>query len=467
MKKFLIVGLGGRSRMFLKAFSEKYSENCKIVGICDNNQGRAKLAQKLFAPILSDTKVYGGSEFDQAIVDSKPDAVIVCTKDSVHDDYICRSLNAGCDVITEKPLTIDEKKCQRIIDTVNESGKSVLVTFNYRYSPPRTQIKDILMKGAIGKVLSVEFQWLLDTHHGADYFRRWHRNKKNSGGLIVHKSTHHFDLVNWWIDSIPISVFAEGDKLFYNQKQASYYDLANRSYRCATCESAHKCNFFLDIKSFDVMKELYWDCEKYDGYIRDKCVFGNGIDIEDSLNVLVRYKSGVMLNYSLNAFSPWEGYNVAFNGTKGRLEHHCQESSYINGSGQGEGFAQPNNTTIKVFPHFRTAYEVEVKTGTGNHGGGDDIMLDHIFLPDSKPDRYNRTATHLWGLYSVLIGIAANKSIKTGQKVVIDTLVHGLEQPVRHDTELGGKIKHVKDSLRILNGIRQEANLPPSVEAPM
>jgi hypothetical protein len=67
----------------------------------------------------------------------------------------------------------------------------------------------------------------------------------------------------------------------------------------------------------------------------------------------------------------------------------------------------------------------------------------------------------------VLIGIAANKSIKTGQKVVIDTLVHGLEQPVRHDTELGGKIKHVKDSLRILNGIRQEANLPPSVDAPM
>ena len=52
------------------------------------------------------------------------------------------------------------------------------------------------MSGVIGNVVSVDFHWLLDTRHGADYFRRWHRNKRNSGGLLVHKATHHFDLVN-------------------------------------------------------------------------------------------------------------------------------------------------------------------------------------------------------------------------------------------------------------------------------
>ena len=46
-------------------------------------------------------------------------------------------------------------------------------------------------------------EWLLDTRHGADYFRRWHRNKNNSGGLMVHKATHHFDLVNWWMIPTP------------------------------------------------------------------------------------------------------------------------------------------------------------------------------------------------------------------------------------------------------------------------
>ena len=49
----------------------------------------------------------------------------------------------------------------------------------------------------------MHFEWALDTVHGADYFRRWHREKKNSGGLLVHKSSHHFDLVNWWLGDVP------------------------------------------------------------------------------------------------------------------------------------------------------------------------------------------------------------------------------------------------------------------------
>ena len=101
-------------------------------------------------------------DFENMVKENRPDAVIVCTKDCMHDVYICKALEMGCDVITEKPMTTDEKKCQRIIDTVKKTGKKVRVTFNYRYSPPRTQIKKMLLDGIIGKVLSVEFQWLLD-----------------------------------------------------------------------------------------------------------------------------------------------------------------------------------------------------------------------------------------------------------------------------------------------------------------
>jgi predicted dehydrogenase len=78
------------------------------------------------------------------------------------------------------------------------------VTFNYRYSPFRSQVKELLMSGEIGDVLSVDFHWLLNTVHGADYFRRWHSNKAISGGLMVHKATHHFDLVNWWLSDMPV-----------------------------------------------------------------------------------------------------------------------------------------------------------------------------------------------------------------------------------------------------------------------
>ena len=61
----------------------------------------------------------------------------------------------------------------------------------------------------------MHFEWLLDTAHGADYFRRWHRLKDVSGGLLVHKSTHHFDLVNWWLADVPTRVYASGGLKFY------------------------------------------------------------------------------------------------------------------------------------------------------------------------------------------------------------------------------------------------------------
>ena len=140
-----------------------------------------------------------------------------------------RALDAGCDCITEKPLTTTPEKAQRILDACKRNNRHVRVLFNYRYSPPRTQIKDLLMSGAIGDVLSVDFHWLLNTSHGADYFRRWHSQKEISGGLMVHKATHHFDLVNWWLGSDPEIVMAYGKKEFYTPAMAKRMGLAEPS----------------------------------------------------------------------------------------------------------------------------------------------------------------------------------------------------------------------------------------------
>ena len=111
--------------------------------------------------------------------------------DRTHHLYIIRAMELDRDVITGKPLTIDVEKCRAILDAVNRTGRKPTVTFNYRYAPIRAKVKELLIAGAIGDVKSVHFEWLLDTNHGADYFRRWHREKRNSGGLMVYKSTDH------------------------------------------------------------------------------------------------------------------------------------------------------------------------------------------------------------------------------------------------------------------------------------
>jgi hypothetical protein len=285
------------------------------------------------------------------------------------------------------------------------------------------------MSGIIGDILSVDFHWLLDTHHGADYFRRWHRNKENSGGLMVHKATHHFDLINWWLSTVPASVFASGHRRFYTPQQADRYGLTNRAERCLVCPESNRCPFYLDLRSKEELEMLYLENEQYDGYYRDRCVFSAQIDIEDSMNLVVNYQNGVKMTYSLNAFMPWEGYYVVFNGSKGRLEHKCEETVYISGDGSVPGALKAEGTTIKIFPHFKPAYGVELWQARGGHGGGDGPLLKDIFHPEPGEDKYKRAADHRSGAYSILTGIAANRSMATSQLVYIDSLIHNLDLP--------------------------------------
>ena len=427
-KRYAQVGLGSRSWMYSHAIVEGFNNAAELVALCDNNEGRLQQRAAWARQHGVDAKTYAAADFERMIADVQPDAVIVTTPCATHPYYICRAMELGCDVITEKAMAVDAGECQHIIDTQRKTGRKCTVTFNYRYSPPRTQIKDLLMSGIIGDVLSVDFHWLLDTRHGADYFRRWHRNKANSGGLMVHKATHHFDLINWWLSTIPVSVFASGSRQFYTPQTADRYGLTRRSERCYGCPEAQRCPFFLDITT-GPLRELYFENEKYDGYYRDRCVFSPDIDIEDSMNLVVNYANKVTMTYSLNAFMPWEGYMVYFNGTRGRLEHTAQESVYVSGDGTVPGALKKEGTTIKVFPHFKPAYALDVWTGAGGHGGGDIVMLKEIFDPGGEPDKYLRAADQRGGAYSILTGIAANQSMATGRVVAIEDLVKNIGWP--------------------------------------
>jgi predicted dehydrogenase len=363
------------------------------------------------------------------IAETKPDVVVVTTMDSTHDHYICRAMELGCDVITEKPMTTDAEKCQRIIDTQKATERRLRVTFNYRYAPFRTQVKDLLMSGVIGDIKSVDFHWMLDTTHGADYFRRWHRQKRNSGGLLVHKATHHFDLINWWLSTVPETVYATGSRQFYTPKTAVRYGFKRRAERCLDCPESINCPFFMDLQVDGVRKLLYLEQEHHDGYFRDRCVFSAEIDIEDNIQAVVNYRSGASLSYSLHAFMPWEGYIVAFNGSKGRLEHICMETSYTSGDGSVPGELIPQGTKISIHPLFQAAYDVEVDESGGGHGGADPLLMADIFASEKPDDPYLRAADQRAGAYSILTGIAANLSIQQGRPIQVDSLVKGLEFP--------------------------------------
>ncbi len=426
-KRYAIVGVGSRARLFSGAITGKYRDGNEVVAVCDTNAGRLALAvKKISATGASNPRPFMAAEFDRMIRETKPQVVIVTTPDSIHDEYIIRALDAGCDVITEKPMTTTADKAQRILDAVKRSGRHIRVTFNYRYSPPRTQIKDMLMRGDIGDVLSVDFTWLLNTVHGADYFRRWHGTKAKSGGLMVHKSSHHFDLVNWWLGAQPETVQASGSRQFYTPAMAKRMGLQGPHQRCLTCPEKSKCNFYFDLAADQGLKELYLDNEKHDGYFRDQCVWRPEINIEDTMNVMVKYNNGAQLNYALSAYDAWEGYHIAFNGTKGRIEHRIVESHGVAGANDAQ--SKSDSVSTRIIPMRGVGREIEPWTGTGGHGGGDDVMLNEIF-GNEPADKYKRVSDERAGCYSSLVGIAANRCFETGNTVRIADLVTGLTPP--------------------------------------
>jgi predicted dehydrogenase len=430
-RRFAVVGTGGRAGMFVQAITTTYRDSCDLVALCDLSQTRMNWHnQQIQNAGMAPVPTYRADQFETMIRETHPDTVIVATMDATHHLYINRAMELGCDVISEKPMTTDAEKAQSIFDTIERTGKKLRVTFNYRYAPTFTKLRELLMQGVVGRPLSVDFSWLLDTYHGADYFRRWHREKQNSGGLLVHKATHHFDLVNWWIDSYPAEVFAFGGLLFYGKENAAARGESYPYKRYTGVPEAHEDPFALFLDEDASLRGLYLDAENDNGYIRDRNVFGDPITIEDTMAVTARYRNGVILSYCLIAYSPWEGLHVAITGTKGRVELDVVEQVNLV-SGQGEAHNPQaskgpfKHATIRVYPMFGEGYDVELPAGDeGSHGGADPVMLEQIFSPNPPADPFNRAASHIDGAASIMLGIAANRAMETNQPVRIEDLFH-------------------------------------------
>ena len=435
--RYVLLGTGNRCEMYLHAMLGDHSDAAELVALADTNPGRAEYYQDVIE------QTYGESvaSFDPAqlagfIKQHSVDRVVITTPDFTHAELICTALEAGADVVVEKPLTVDAASTRRIAQAVEATGREVIVTFNYRYSPRNTALKKAIDDGLVGEVTSIDFTWMLDTVHGADYFRRWHRIKENSGGLLIHKSSHHFDLVNWWLSDSPQRIFAAGGLKFYGPENAARrgQDAIERG----TNEHSEQEPFDLDLRTDERLRKLYLDNEHYDGYRRDQGVFSGEITIEDNLALTVQYERGPVLSYSLNAHSPWEGYRVAVNGTEGRLELDVVERAAVlpakGGRPVDPSYSDDGQSTsvrvkgekLVIQRHWEAAQEIEIVNGEGSHGGGDKLLLAEIFR-GSAEDRLGRQAGFADGARAIAVGICGNQSLATGLPVSVDEVDLGLE----------------------------------------
>ncbi len=397
-KRYVIVGASSRCRgMFLKPLVNDFADVAEVTGVYDPNRIRAEHFKQIAGDQMT---VY--DDFDVMLDTEKPDAVLVTTIDKFHHEYIVRALRKGYDAISEKPITHKYEHCVEIAKAVSETGRSVATTFNCRFMPIFAKIKKVLMSGKIGNILNINYEYFLNRAHGGDYFKRWHRMMDNSGGMLVHKSTHHFDVINWLLDDIPVKVSALGNQVYYGDPSKSFGE------RCSTCPKGKNCPSYHS-QSASIDKEFYFDAEHLDGYIRDRCCYLPDTDIYDSMSVSVQYAKGTMLTYGLNLFSiRGEGYRMTITGDKGVLVvENISPKDVPSDKHRLDLYLVGGEHEVILFPQ-----------GEGGHGGGDKRLLQKLFGND-KTDELNQCADGMAGLVSALIGICGNESIATGKTIDI------------------------------------------------
>jgi predicted dehydrogenase len=243
---------------------------------------------------------------------------------------------------------------------------------------------------------------------------------------MVHKATHHFDLVNWWLGTEPETVYAQGGLFFYGDEAGRRRGLARDYTRAHGAASAQDDPFAVRLADSSLLTALYLDAEAADGYQRDQNVFGPGVTIEDDMAVLVRYASGATLTYHLTAYAPWEGYRISFNGSEGRLELLVEESTWTRSEVQVRGdtavlHGDPvgdtaGRTELTLRRFWEPPREIKVRAGEGGHGGGDVRMLADLF-GEPQADPLGRVADAVDGARSLVTGLAANRSFESGGPV--------------------------------------------------
>lgn len=406
-RRVAVVGTGHRgSHTWAADAMQHCDETVELVGVSDLNPLRLAASRAYYGG----PAVVADADLDRMLASARPHTLVVCTRDDTHADIIVRALEAGIDVVTEKPMATTAHDCRRILEAEARTGRRVDVAFNYRFAPTSRKIRDLIAGGEIGTVTSCDFHWYLDTEHGADYFRRWHAYRRHSGGLFVHKSTHHFDLLNWWIDADPVRVFAQGSLRRYGRNGTF------RGTRCKGCAHAGTCEFHFDMSAKPALDDLYEGPAAADGYVRDACVFREDIDIFDTMTAAILYGNSVQVSYSLNCYMPVEGYHLAFNGTRGRIEVRMYER---------QAFDAPHGVDeILVLGTDRSVRRIRVEHGPGGHFGGDPLLHRALFVPDADDPAGQRAGARA-GAMSVLTGVAAMQSADTGLPVMIADLLQG------------------------------------------
>ena len=394
--KFGVVGVGSRG---LHAFSKMICDrtDAEVAAFCDTNAIRMETAAKK----LNITPNFYSS-ITEMVKNESLDAVVITTPDFYHEECAVEALEAGVNVLIDKPLATSVKGCRRIIATAEKAGKTVMLGFNLRHVAVLQRLKQIISSGTLGKVFLIENREFYDG--GRTYMSRWNRSYEFCGGLWIHKGSHDFDVFQWLLDfpkPVKVSSFAGINVL---DKDHIPFEVTPGVPVGPTCHECPYKKICPDI--YDISDELdRWGDEaaKLDGYKKDLCIYTSDKTVHDNGIAMVEYDNGARVSHMECFVTPISDRRYTIVGELGQAE------------------ASLTDRVVTVRPRWsKETITYNIPDEEGGHGGADPKLLDTFIKVITGVLANTSTTEH--GMMSTAVGQAAELSRRENRTVFIEEL---------------------------------------------
>ena len=199
--RFGLIGAGGIAQSYILAFQK--SSQAELVGVCDINLQSAKdTADKVGAQAFND---------HNAMCDAvKPDAVVVCTPPTTHEEICVELLKSGHHVLCEKPLSISSDSAARMIETSMITGNKFTMASKFRYVNDVIKARELVNNGTIGDIILFENTFT----SFVDMSNRWNSNPNVSGGgVLIDNGTHSVDIMRYFLGPVVELQVIEGRRV--------------------------------------------------------------------------------------------------------------------------------------------------------------------------------------------------------------------------------------------------------------
>ena len=412
-KKLILIGAGHRGNSYTKigadlgkfdliAVAEPVKDRREFVA--DRHGIAPEMRFESWEPLLAMGKI--------------ADAAVIATMDRDHFAPAMAAIEAGYDILLEKPVSPVLEECVALEEAARKKGVQILVCHVLRYTPFYRALKALIDAGKVGRVMNIEqSEGVGNIHQSHSFVRGNWGNSERSSFMLLQKSCHDMDILQWLLDKECTRVQSFGSLTYFKEENAPegapefcvmgcpHADTC--PYNAEKLYNEDACDWFQNAitKKFDPTPADIENALRSTNYGR--CVFRCDNDVVDHQVVNLEFEGGVICSFTMSAFNKG-GRTLRIMGTKGELIADAQSP-----------IVTYNNFTTGETEEIRIDDQVRLDNITGGHGGGDTGIMYAFY--DMLSGKINPELSNIEiSVKNHMIAFAAEKSRLEGRVVSLD-----------------------------------------------